>query len=197
VRNDPVNSVDPTGEKSTVTQRGIEIDPLVQGVPSVRIPHVRGAQGFGDFERRTHSYPFVNDNVRSVDAQTAGDAIANKPTPGPNNSPASSSGVRNDAGPLLPPFDGGDNYVMSFRVESPDPTKFTDITVNYTINSEHIASEGFVLRYGALDQNGNLAAIVTYGEGTAAIQDEVFSPLTDPFTESVWDRLSQRQGLAR
>jgi hypothetical protein len=75
--------------------------------------------------------------------------------------------------------------VQSFRVESPDPTKYTDITVNYTIEGKHGLTEGFVMRYGEIGPDGNIT-IRTYGEGNAWEQSPLLERFWKPQIERVW-----------
>lgn len=136
--------------------------------------------------------------------ERASQLIAATPTPG-NSRPATRGGTRNNVGRIAPgfriPFTNRrigwrkNNWVKSFLIKSPDPMKFTDIVVNYTINGQHDAAEGFVMRYGILDRNGNLHSVVTYGEGDATLQNESISGLTDWYTEAQWDEVNRKAGL--
>lgn len=59
--------------------------------------------------------------------------------------------------------------VTVILIPSPDPSKYTDIYVNYTIDGAHDLTEGFVYRYGYLNANGGVT-LVTYGEGDSVVQ---------------------------
>jgi RHS repeat-associated protein len=190
---DPINFSDPAGTDAIRTRNGILLAPSRTGIPHVRIPAVREANGFRANRGSGHIYHY-HGSSRLRDPATVGDRIASQPTPGPNNSPASAMGTRNNAGSLHW-FDNDTNYVMSFRVPSPDPTRFTDITVNYTINSEHALAEGFVMRYGTIGEDGNVSGRVTYGEGSSWLQDPLIEGIWDPISEETWEALDRRLGL--
>ncbi len=74
-----------------------------------------------------------------------GAAPAYNPTPG-RDLPASPGGTKNNVGNI--PIMDGDNFVRSYVVASPDPTKYSDIVVNYTIAGDHKLAEGYVMRFG-------------------------------------------------
>jgi hypothetical protein len=113
-----------------------------------------------------------------------GEAIRTNPTPG-RDVPATRTGTRNDVGAL--PTMGEQNFVKSFSVPSPDPTRFTDITVNYTIAGEHGAEEGFVLRFGEVGPDGNIT-IRSYGEGDAWRQTQALQGVWGAQVESIWQQ---------
>ncbi len=151
----------------------IVLRPRNADVPGVTIPNNAGAAGFevGPAYRVwewEHTY-----NVRPHDtgipfdqrnAALVGDAIARNPVPTFDDQPASATGSLNDA--LL-----GD-HVKTYRVPSPDPSRFTDVVVNYTMEGEHRLHEGYVIRYGERDESGNIR-LVTYGEGNSPLQHPV------------------------
>lgn len=53
-----------------------------------------------------------------------------------------------------------------FQFQAPDPSKYTDIIVNYTISGEHAMNEGFVMGYGLKNRDGSITP-THYGEGNA------------------------------
>lgn len=151
----------------------IVLRPRNADVPGVSIPNNTGATGFEvgpgyRFWEWEHTYnvaPYdtgIPFNERS--AALTGDAIARNPVPTFDDQPASATGSLNDA--LL-----GD-HVKTYRVPSPDPSRYTDVIVNYTIDGEHRLHEGYVIRYGERDESGNIR-LVTYGEGNSPLQHPV------------------------
>lgn len=151
----------------------VVLRPRNPDVPGVTIPNNTGAQGFEvgpgyALWEREHTYevlpydtgvPFDQRNAALV-----GDAIARNPVPTFDDQPASATGSLNDA--LL------SDHVKTYRVPSPDPARYTDVIVNYTIAGEHRLHEGYVIRYGERDENGNIR-LVTYGEGNSPLQHPV------------------------
>jgi hypothetical protein len=85
---------------------------------------------------------------------------------------------------------GEQNFVKSFTVSSPDPKKYTDITVNYTIAGEHGAEEGFVMRFGEIGPSGSIT-MRSYGEGNKWKQTEGLKGLWGPKVEEVWQQNAQ------
>lgn len=157
--NNPYRFVDPDGRRSVVKDGQIYIQPENKSVPALSgIPNTVGAKGVSPSDSSFHTYD-VKTNSSLTGAQ-AGDGFKNNPTPG-NDRPAGPSGTRNDVGPI--PTAGDSNYVRSFSVASPDPSRFTDVTVNYTITGEHGLTEGFVMRYGEIGNGGTV--LRSYGEG--------------------------------
>jgi len=137
--------------------------PMVSGQPSIDVPARSGMNSYfsGD---TPHDYTITTKSSTNPSAKKAANALAESPTPGPKNQTATTDGVVNNAGPLLTQQT---NLVWSFRAPSPDPKMYTDIIVNFTISGQHEASDGFVMRYGVLNQNGSVDSYVTYGEGNA------------------------------
>jgi hypothetical protein len=148
---------------------------LMQDLPTATLPNNVGAAGFspGIF---SHDYLVVNrapSELRGREGLDAvGKALLENPTPGKDTA-ASGNGSRNDVGPLDPTglIDGGTNFVNSYSVKSTDPTSRSDMVVNYTIKGEHMLHEGFVMRYGRLNNDGSID-LITYGEGNALYQVE-------------------------
>jgi hypothetical protein len=148
------------------------LTPRDKNVPSVMIPNTVGAKGFEvgpayDIVHQDHTYQAKLDTDIPFDQNAAlvGATIAKHPVPelpwSPPEQPASDKGSRNDA--LY-----GD-YVKSFTVASPDPSKYTDMTVNYTVSGEHRLDEGYVIRYGEKQPDGT-TSLISYGEGNALVQ---------------------------
>jgi RHS repeat-associated protein len=187
-RNDPVNFVDGNGRRTEVAGGQIRIIPWDRSRPSVTIPVGRtGAQGVTGREATFHHYEQPTSTGR-WSREVMGDAIATRPTPGPDNRPATSQGQTNNAGYI--PLNGDTNLVQSFRVPSPDPARYTDITINYTIAGEHGLTEGFVMRYGETGPDGNMT-MQTYAEGNAWEQREALSFLWEPRAEQTWRTLDR------
>jgi hypothetical protein len=159
--NNPYKYVDPDGREAVVINGQIRINPAATGVPSVAIPNTVGAKGIGGSDFWFHQYDYAT--ASSLTLSQAGSGMANNPTPG-KDSPASASGTTNDAGPIF--VFPGPNLVKSFVVGSPDSSKYSDITINYTVSGKHTLDEGFVMRYGEKNAKGG-TDLRTYGEGNA------------------------------
>jgi RHS repeat-associated protein len=183
VSNDPVNAVDPTGTRATVSGGYIYITPEDRNVPSVSIPNTVGAQGFHPQWGQAFHHYMVEQRSNLRDGGAIGRGYRDNPTPG-HDSPASPQGTRNDVGPLVP-WDGGHNYVRSFSVPSPDPTRFTDLIVNYTIAGQHSMAEGFVIGYGERNANGTYT-FRHYGEGNARLQNQRLKFIWGRKVERTW-----------
>ncbi|HEY7811308.1 MAG TPA: RHS repeat-associated core domain-containing protein [Allosphingosinicella sp.] len=176
VGNDPANLVDSTGRRAIAENGRIHIRPESRSVPAVSIPNNVGAMGFTPRNPLMHSYQ-VSTHTGLRDGQAVGDAYRKNPTPGTDR-PASSGGTMNDVGRLTF-YDGGDNLVRSFSIPSPDPSKYTDIIVNYTVLGHHEMEEGFVMGYGEFQTDGSIT-LRHYGEGNA--------PEMAPSIKSIWGR---------
>jgi hypothetical protein len=167
----------------------ISLRPRDPSVPTAMIPNNVGANGFivgpgYDVVNPEHTYrreattTFPFDQARVL----AGNELKTDPVPVPwGGDPASESGTKVDA--------GYGNYVRAYTVTSPDPARFTDIVVNYTIAGEHGFHEGYVIRYGERAEDGTLT-LVSYGEGNAGWQHPV-SPV-HLGTNWMWDRNHDR-----
>ena len=140
-----------------------------------------------------HHYNFYDGSSKITQPDAAAKTLASVPTPGPNNRAAAPGGTLNDAGPLA---GSPKNYVMSFSVKSPDPSKYTDIVVNYTVSGKHVLNEGFVMRYGVIGDKGQVTGVRTYGEGNSVIQwgypAIVQRLVTYPITKGVWDKVNSK-----
>jgi hypothetical protein len=167
--NNPIKFVDPNGLDAVVVNGQIQIRPVGGGVPAVVIPNSVGAKGVSNSDTWFHSYSFDTSSILML-AQ-AGSGMANNPTPG-SDSPASASGTTNDAGRIS--FFPGPNLVKSFVVGSPDKSKYSDITINYTVSGMHTLDEGFVVRYSEKNAKGG-TDLRTYGEGNAFKQDNAYA----------------------
>lgn len=180
----PVKFLDPDGNEVVVKDGTVYINPKGDKggpAPSVAFTNIVGAKGFSNSADYFHDYDF-QDPAASRDTSAVGNAIATNPTPGDDRE-ATYQGVVNDAGDLAP-FDGDHNYVISIRIPSPDPEKYTDITVNYTISGLHTLEEGYVMKFGQIDGNGNIT-LRTYGEGDNWKQTDALKLLWEkPLTEA-------------
>ena len=182
-----------SGAIATVNGNNVIITPRSSSVPDVTVPNAMGADGFTSSNLNDHVYNvYTATPGLNASPQAVGDAIAANPTPG-SDSPATAAGTRNNAGDI--PFTPirNNHYVQSFRIASPDTSRFTDITVNYTIEGEHSLHEGYVIRYGIVDGSGNVSGLRSYGEGHAWMQDP--NPVNKYFwcngVQDEWGRLHQ------
>ncbi len=201
VGNDPLNATDPTGREANVCGNQVCITPEDRTVPAVTIPNNVGARGFTPGTSNFHDYDVRHRTGMegSAAAGAIGDAIANNPTPG-DDQRSSPKGTRNDVGAL--PTTDGTNIVRSFLIPSPNTSKFTDITVNYTVAGEHGMNEGFVYQFGAIGADGSIT-MRTYGEGHAWRQDPLLGFIWRPAVSDVWHTnqsqniVAARRALAR
>lgn len=185
--NNPYKNVDPDGRRSLVTDSHIFIQPEDKTVPAVSVPiGDTGAKGVSPSDLSFHTYNV--DTPSLLSPSQAGEGLKNSPTPGSDNSPASPGGTKNNAGAI--PTLGDTNMVRSYSIASPDPSKYTDITVNYTINGAHGLTEGFVERYGSINADGTVH-LRSYGEGNNWHQAPVLKPLWGPKVESTWQQNQQ------
>jgi RHS repeat-associated protein len=132
--NNPYKYVDLDGRESVVIGDRIMLRPQNPLVPSVSLPNNVGARGLSPSDAFFHTYT-VDTPSSITNAAGVGQGIANSPTPGPNNLPASPMGTINNAGAI--PTLGDTNLVRSYSMKSPDSARYTDITVNYTISGAH------------------------------------------------------------
>ena len=184
--NNPYRFTDPDGRRATVVNGQIVIVPENAGNPSVTIPNTVGATGVSPNRWFFHDYSVATaSNTRNPAA--VANAFAHNPAPGPNDY-ATPNGTLNNVGHL--PFqilDFGVNMVRSFTAPSPDATKFTDVTVNYTVAGAHSMEEGFVLQFGKINSDGSITN-VSYGEGNAFQQGNWDKPLWLPQVTEVWEK---------
>ncbi|HIE5510995.1 TPA: RHS repeat domain-containing protein [Stenotrophomonas maltophilia] len=179
----PYRFFDPDGRRSIVKGEEIFIQPEDKSVPALPpIPNTVGAEGVSTSDTSFHTYDVRTSSNLTPSQAAAG--LKNNPTPG-DDQPASPNGTKNDVGniPVMP----GPNYVKSFSVASPDPSKFTDITVNYTISGKHKLTEGFVMRYGEIRSNGT-TVLRSYGEGNSWRQNPLIKPVWGPQVQKVWQQ---------
>ena len=184
----PLSAFDPDGKEAIISGGNILINPYDQTVPAISIPNIPllGATGFKNSEINFHYYNVVTPTMLDHSyLSDVGRSLASNPTPGPD-SMASPMGTLNNAGYILP-WDiiaNNSNMVMSFSVSSPDPARFSDITVNYTVAGQHGIAEGFVMRYGYMD-NGSVT-YRSYGEGNSAFQNMNLSFIWNGPVQSTW-----------
>ncbi|MBY0303584.1 MAG: RHS repeat-associated core domain-containing protein [Sphingomonas sp.] len=188
VANDPVNGTDPDGQRTIVRNGQIYIIPERGNTPAVRVPNNVGARGVSTSDTFFHTY-VVSTASRNTDRAMVGSSIQGQPTPGPGNRPATSSGTLNNAGDI--PTAGSTNLVRSFSIPSPDASRYTDITVNYTVDGQHGLNEGFVMRYGEIGSNGAIT-VQTYGEGNAWQQAPILRGIWGPQVDSTWKGVDQK-----
>ena len=181
--NNPFKFIDPDGRETKVVGDRIEIKPKDTSNPSVTLPNTVGAVGVSKSDFTFHTYD-VQTPSSLTNSAAVGSGIANSPTPGPFNNPATPAGSVNMVGGI--PSAGNTNFVKSFLVSSPDPKKFTDIVVNYTITGAHGLTEGFVMRYGAISPTTGAITLRSYGEGNNWRQAEALKGLWNPPTQKIW-----------
>ncbi|WP_250626770.1 RHS repeat-associated core domain-containing protein [Pinirhizobacter soli] len=142
--NNPIANIDPDGRRAIVANGQIYIRPENGAAPAIGpIPNNVGAVGFGPGNLSFHTYDVRTPSTLSL--TQARDGLMYNPTPG-WDLPASPGGTKNNVGNI--PIMDGDNFVRSYVVASPDPTKYSDIVVNYTIAGDHKLAEGYVMRFG-------------------------------------------------
>ncbi|MHB1232053.1 MAG: RHS repeat-associated core domain-containing protein [Burkholderiales bacterium] len=180
VDGNPAGAADPWGLRSTVIGGRIYIQPEDSTVPVVSLPNNVGALGVNVSDTFFHTYNVVTSSA--LTACQAGNGIRNNPTPG-NDLPASPLGTRNNVGTI--PTGGSTNFVRSYFIPSPNPAKWTDITVNYTIAGEHALDEGFVIRFGEIGPGGT-TILRSYGEGNNFRQSPVLKRFWGPLVEATW-----------
>lgn len=181
--NDPINRIDPDGMKSILNGNRVDIQPKDPTVPAVSIPSFKGVAGVSGREISFHTYDVTTATNGNYSSQSIGQAIANNPTPGIDQ-PATPGGTLNNVGSL--PTVVGDNFVQSFTVDSPDPSQFTDVTVNYTVRGRHAMTEGFVMKFGTVGENGEVTSVRSYGEGNAWRQNMALKGVWDGPTQEIW-----------
>lgn len=175
------------------------IYPRSRSLPDVSIPNTVGGNGFNTLNLNDHVYNYYKDTRNlNLSPTKVGNSIAKFPTP-ENLIPsrpimaATPSGARNDVG-LLPIVGGrylGGNWVKSFRVVSPQPDKYTDIALNYTIKRQHWLDEGYVMRTGVVEK-GRVVGIRTYGEGEGFFQDPALRAVWCNQIPVLWDPVNDK-----
>ncbi len=177
------------------------IYPRSVSLPDVSIPNTVGAEGFNTLNLNDHVYNYFEDTRNlNLSPTKVGNSIAKFPTPKNSISSrptlaATPSGTRNDVG-LLPIVGGkylGGNWVKSFRITSPQPDRYTDIALNYTVKNQHWLDEGYVMRTGIVEK-GRVVGIRTYGEGEGFFQDPniVSRAFWCPQIPVLWDPVNER-----
>jgi RHS repeat-associated protein len=186
VKNDPLNANDSTGSRSEVRNGRIYITPEDRSVPPVNLPNNVGARGVSVDDFSFHQYDVITRAPSQFSnpsgAVVIGRGFLGNPTPG-NDMPASPSGTRNEVAGGLP----GNHYVRSYSIPSPNPSRYTDIVVNHTITGDHMLSEGYVIRYGEISNNGAIT-LRSYGEGNALAQNPNLGILWRGQADRVWQR---------
>jgi len=182
VGNDPVNATDPSGLESTLSGCGsrvgdsasctsIQIAPENDAAPDITVPNAGGWwQGTGNQYPDHHTYN-VESQANGGTLDQYGSEIQGNPTPGYADDPATVGGTRNSAQPdngilgLIAPA-----YVQSVIVASPDPGRYSNITVNLTLPG-HPLGRGFVMNFVEVLPNGT-QVLRSYGEGNGLIQSQ-------------------------
>ncbi|WP_411833970.1 hypothetical protein [Pseudoxanthomonas mexicana] len=174
----------PPESRSVIKNGNIHIRPENRNMPSVIIPNTVGARGIRPRWPYFHDYQ-ISTPARSRNPATVANAFAGNPTPGDDDR-ASPQGTLNNAGHVYMQPDFGVNLVRSFTVKSPDPARFTDITVNYTVDGHHMLNEGFLLHFGEILPSGQIVN-VSYGEGNAFRQGNWTKPMWWPEVRLIWE----------
>ncbi|MER8734497.1 RHS repeat-associated core domain-containing protein, partial [Mesorhizobium sp. M0018] len=187
-QNDPVNKSDQNGHESSVSSDGksVSIDPEDKDQPTVTIPNSLKDSGITKGTTVAGSSKAKNNGVKKTDfffhtykARTKttfkgkeklaaiGTKIRNNPVPSAYSRPATKDGTPNVA---LDVFGIPMEFMVdSSVIKSPNPDKYSDITVNYTVPGEHMLEEGYVMSYAVRDKDDSIS-VVSYGEGNSAFQ---------------------------
>jgi RHS repeat-associated protein len=181
--NNPVANIDPDGRRAVVANGQIFIQPENGAAPNLSpIPNNVGAVGFGPADLSFHTYDVRTSSTLSL--TQARDGLMYNPTPG-RDLPASPGGTRNNVGNI--PIMNGENFVRSFVVPSPNPAKYSDVVVNYTIAGEHKLAEGYVMRFGEKNSDGS-TTLRSYGEGNNWHQNPLLQPIWAPQVDQTWQK---------
>jgi hypothetical protein len=171
VGNDPVNKIDPTGEKCESANGTTTCTPEDTDFKPVSFPTPDGWEDFNSDDSTFHDYKF-EDGAGSGD-KAYGDALKDELVKSPTNdqNAATESGAINNVGPLHP-GSGVDNVKSRTT---------TDGVVNVT-EANHAVGSGFVMRKVVSDRKGGFK-IVTYGEGNSWKQA---MPFADGMARKFW-----------
>ena len=136
----------------------------LDGGPVISFPTPAGWPAFFDYDTidpLTSSYHHYDESVAdSSECSNLMQAIVNNPTPGPNNSPATSQGTPNNATPSeLSAF--GESPVLSYYTKD---SNGNPVVINVT-EPGHPLFPGYVVR--TIDANG---VVHNYGEGMGRLQ---------------------------
>jgi len=179
----PIANIDPDGRRAVVADGKIYIRPEGGAAPAIGpIPNNVGAVGFSPADLSFHTYDVRTSSTLTL--MQARDGLMYNPTPG-QDLPASPGGTMNNVGSI--PILSGDNFVRSFVVASPDPAKYSDVVVNYTIAGEHKLAEGFVMRFGEKNSDGT-TTLRSYGEGNDWHQNPLLKSIWEPQVEQTWQK---------
>ena len=166
VRNDPINSTDPTGRECVPQRGGSSIcDPPGDDIGRFTIPARENPGYIGPNEGGHHVYNAETSTPYASSGLTASitEEVINNPTPG-NDSPATAQGTRNDAG-ISPVSGSWGDQVNSYVVT--DSNNHT-VVVNMTVPGEHMLDPGYVAQ--AIIPGQDSTRIVVVGEGNAYMQ---------------------------
>ncbi len=157
---------------------GVKVTPGRSVVPPFELPNNDvDAKGFNRSDVDAHQYLVETEVIgrfTALELSAFSDALVADPTLHATDMPASPNGTRNNANP--PEWYGRINplnKVLSYVIPSPDPSRYSDLVVNYTIAGEHILNEGYVVRFAELDGTGAVT-LRTYGEGAGYLQSPTF-----------------------
>lgn len=186
--NNPYSFTDPDGRAATIANGNIYIRPENPAMPRVSFRNNVGATGVSPDRMFFHDY-IISTPSKSNDPGAVAVELARNPTPGIQDY-STPSGTLNNVGHLPFQLDFGVNMVRSFTVPSPDPLKYTDVIVNYTVAGAHTLEEGFVMQFGQILPSGQIS-LVTYGEGNAFVQGNWDKSLWGPPLRKTWEELHE------
>ena len=177
VGNDPINSIDPTGQKCESADGSTTCTPENSDFEPFTFPTPEGWEDFGSGDYDYHDYTFEDDAGNGGDGY--GSALKSELVNSPTNdsNAATESGALNDVGPLAP-FSGVDNVTSYTTGEG---------IMNVT-EANHTVGSGFVMRKIVPNGKGGFK-IVTYGEGNSLKQ---LVPGADGMAKRFWTRNAKK-----
>ncbi|MBH0035580.1 RHS repeat-associated core domain-containing protein [Pseudoalteromonas sp. NZS71_1] len=177
VGNDPINSIDPTGQKCESADGSTTCTPENSDFEPFTFPTPEGWEDFGSGDYDYHDYTFEDDAGNGGDGY--GSALKSELVNSPTNdsNAATESGALNDVGPLAR-FSGVDNVTSYTTGEG---------IMNVT-EANHTVGSGFVMRKIVPNGKGGFK-IVTYGEGNSLKQ---LVPGADGMAKRFWTRNAKK-----
>ncbi|HEY0924151.1 RHS repeat-associated core domain-containing protein [Rheinheimera pacifica] len=148
VHNDPINNIDPTGEKCESADGTTTCTPESDEFQPVSFPTPEGWEDFDTDDTFFHVYRF-EDSGDGAPVDRLREELVKSPTN--DHNAATADGTLNNVGPLHP--GSGQDHVTSYTT--------ADGIINVTM-ANHAVGSGFVMRKISKD-----GTIVTYGEGNS------------------------------